>query len=752
MSDEKLLKGAVDLIVLINTTINNIRLYPPGSDLIISAINRIDAFLPGLFKYAEVIEFGEFERTLLFQGDPLPEKDQKKPPVNSFLKTMLEWKIRSISFQKEVSKRELSDFIQIVSKTPEEKKDEGALARLISDQKISHIKIDKKIYVELGADQSIVAGLNIRDEDIAKYILGDQPLTDEVLEALRKFAKDPEWLARVFTSGVSQLMESAKNENSGDLSATFARMVASFETISDMEKSALSEYILGAITDMDDEAFLLALTQDLAAVFGENFLNVLVDKADDELFKKFVGRINRLVDTVSKNPQDAAPRIVSNRQLSSLVKSIKAAQTIYGSHPKSSTGEENFQLTTEKKRAGQLAFALNGILKCQAMVSHERVMLDKMDETVRNLLSNQKYATIVTLFGQLGHLLQNKDPEIRKSAAKLLSNIDEQFETAGCLKERILLSQKMIEWIRNETEYSPVYEKISGRLQGLTRLLIQKKCFSAAGHILKTEFSISNEASLKNDKIRITALKLLQNIATEEILGLYLQQIQAGGALPREDDMQGFVILGSVNVDRLLDLLHDSHSRSERNCIVRVVSRIGTPAAGPVIERIQRGGPWFYVRNMALLLGRIGDESHLKILESLLKDKNVRIQREGILAIQNIGGTAAAKLLYQNLHAVDDELKGIIFSFIGNLKYRAPVTDMIGMLESGALGRTKKDKIDIMVKICEAFGRMAEEKAAPVLKRIARPRGFLAKTYDPAVRAAAEEALKQIKTASTPSG
>ncbi|RJP94613.1 MAG: hypothetical protein C4518_03230 [Desulfobacteraceae bacterium] len=260
MNDDKLLKNAVDLIVLINTTINNIRLYPSGSELIVSAINRIDALLPALFKSVEAIEFGEFERTVLFQGEPLPEKDQKKPPVQSLLKVMLEWKIRSITFQKEVSKREFSGFIQTVAKTPEEKKDEGALAQLISDQKITHIKIDKKIYVELGADQSIVAGLSIKDEDIAKYILGDQPLTDEILESLRVFAKDPEWMARVFTSGVSQLMESSKEHHSGDLSATFARMMASFETISDSEQSALSETILSAITDMEDEAFLTVLT------------------------------------------------------------------------------------------------------------------------------------------------------------------------------------------------------------------------------------------------------------------------------------------------------------------------------------------------------------------------------------------------------------------------------------------------------------------------------------------------------------
>ncbi|RJP94614.1 MAG: HEAT repeat domain-containing protein [Desulfobacteraceae bacterium] len=480
-------------------------------------------------------------------------------------------------------------------------------------------------------------------------------------------------------------------------------------------------------------------------------MNVLVDKADDAVFQKFVGRITQMVDTVSKNPQDAGPRIVSNRQLSSLVKSIKTAQMISGSTQASAAGED-LHLTAEKKRAGQLASALKGILKCQPMVSHERVMLDRMDETVRNLLANQKYATVVTLFGQLGNLLQNKDSEIRTIAATLLANIDEQFESAGCLKERIALSLKMLEWIQSETEYSPVYEKISARLQRLTRLLIEKKCFNAAGHILKVEFSISNGSIPKNSEIRGKALKFLKNIAKEDILNLYLQEIQSGGAIPGEDDIQSFVILGSVNVDRLLDLLHDSHSRSERNCIVRVVSRIGMPAAGPVVERIQRGGPWFYVRNLTLLLGRIGDESHLKILESLLKDKNVRIQREGILAIQNIGGDAAAKLLYENLHTVDDELKGAIFTFIGNLKYRAATADMIGMLESGALGRTKKDKIDIMVKICEAFGRMAEGKAVPVLKRVTRTKGFLTKVYDPMVRAAAEEALRQIETAGASSG
>lgn len=740
-SDEQQVKIAVDFIFLLNTTINNIRLYPSGSDLIIKNVERIGLFFKNAFKQADGLEFGEFERTLVFKGAPLPEKEQAKPQAKAFLKLLLDWKIRNIRFTREISNREMAAFTRIMAVAPEADVSEDFLARRFEAENIRHVQVNKKIYTVRDEDESISAGFKLKDEDIAKHILEGRPLSDELLASLREMARDPEWLAKVFQSGVTQLMASAKG-HSGDLSETFARMMSVFADISEYEKNELAEYILKSSLDMDDDAFFTTLTQDLATVFGDNFLNMLVSKADDGLFSQFVSRVRRLSETVASQEGKAGrARIVTNRQLAALVKSVKSAQKLAaaGEGP----GKESLS-RAEKERAGTLADLFNGIVRSPSLVSHERVMLDRTEETVKNLLENRKYSTIVSLFGQMANLLQNRDLEVRQATVALLLTIDEQFEAEGCFQERIALSRKLLDWLQWETILTPLYETILDRLRVFVSVLVKQEAFREAEPVLQALAAVAKGRSPKPDDMRRLALQCLKQLAAGELMGRYLRAMQPGASLAQDEDIAGFAVLGEVNLDRLLDLLHDSRGRSERYALVRVISRVGDAAAGPVAERIALGGPWFYLRNLALVLGRVGSEPHLKALETLLRDKHPRVQREAVLAIQNIGGRDAARLLYQYLPDLGEELKVMAVAAVAQLRYDQAASDLLALLESGPPAKSKKVKNDMMVKLCEGLGRMGTASAIPALERVARPRGLLAKAQDPLVRAAAEEACQRI--------
>jgi len=747
MNKDDIQKSAIDLIFSINTAINNIRLYPPTSALIVTSVNRIHTAMAGMLKHSDTIEYGEAERSLLVQGEPLSEKDQVKLPILSFLKVMLGWKIRSLSFEKGVSNRELLSFIQIIGQNPDDLADDKNIRQQIKDYKITHIQVDEKIYVEKDSGQSIVAGMDISDEDIVKHILGDQPLTKEMLESLRSFATDPEWISRVFETGIKQLVEEEKGNSAHNVSEIFARMINAFETASEADKSEISKYLINSITEMDDDGLMTVLTQNLDEVFGENFLDILVKELDDSKFQMFIHRIEQMANTVTSEEECSQLQIVTNRQHASLMKNIKKVQFLSGSDPSHSECGDKSAFEKYTHRAGQLGNALNGILNCQAIISHERIMLDRMENTVENLLANEKYSTIVTLFGQMGHLLLNKDHEVRTAAAKLLYKIDEKFVVIGCLDERILLSQKLMEWIKHETVFSPEYEKILGQLEKLTRTLMEEHRFLDAEKILKAVNRVCCSGQGRDKEIRNAALKLLQSLATEDILTKMIESPGPDGAKNVNENIGCLVILGSVKIERLLDMLHDSQNLSERNRIIRAISEIGAPCVKPVAQRLRQNAPWFYIRNLTLLMGRIGSVSDLDLLDHLLKDKNPRIQREAVLAIQNIGGATAGIVLYKKLHTVDDEVKSTVVSVIGMLECKEAVSDLIEFLESKTPGRSKKMKTDFMIKTCEALGRIGEERAVPVLKRIIRTKGFLTKVYDPTVRTAAKEALNRIQAA-----
>jgi len=99
----------------------------------------------------------------------------------------------------------------------------------------------------------------------------------------------------------------------------------------------------------------------------------------------------------------------------------------------------------------------------------------------------------------------------------------------------------------------------------------------------------------------------------------------------------------------------------------------------------------------------------------------------------------------ENLYSVEDDLRILIISILGLLKYQDAVPSLIEVLQYKNPGKSKKTKNEILIKACEALGRIGNKAAVPALKKIRQPKGlFSLITHDSDVRESAEEALTLI--------
>ncbi|MCK5784562.1 MAG: hypothetical protein KAH06_08945, partial [Desulfobacterales bacterium] len=135
-------KHAFDVLAAMNAAITSARLYPPGSALIATSIQRLYLILAAIFEHVDSVVYAESERSLLIQKDPLSEKEQKRPQVTSFISLMLDLGIRSISISKGLSEKEIAGFVQIMVKNADEVKDAGGIGRLLEKLNVTHFKID----------------------------------------------------------------------------------------------------------------------------------------------------------------------------------------------------------------------------------------------------------------------------------------------------------------------------------------------------------------------------------------------------------------------------------------------------------------------------------------------------------------------------------------------------------------------------------------------------------------------------------
>ncbi|NJL58646.1 MAG: HEAT repeat domain-containing protein [Desulfobacteraceae bacterium] len=139
----------------------------------------------------------------------------------------------------------------------------------------------------------------------------------------------------------------------------------------------------------------------------------------------------------------------------------------------------------------------------------------------------------------------------------------------------------------------------------------------------------------------------------------------------------GFLLsrIGEFSAEYLLDILEKSQNRAERSQILRLMPDLGSAALPALTERLNRGGTWFYLRNLILILGKIGTENEVGILAHLLSHEDFRVRQEALNSIYAIGGKYRGDILLSAFASADETTKGVIADMLGALRYEnaAPV-------------------------------------------------------------------------------
>lgn len=743
MPDSDLDNSAVALVNHINAAITNVRLYPPKSALIVSSMERLNAAFAHLLSQTPAISYAESGKKLLIQGEPLAEKTQNRPQIKAFMAMLLEYGIKSITFKQGLTSPEINDFLQLLGNPPDDVS-AGGLQELMAQKGINNIRIDEKIYVERGSDQSIVAGMDFTDEEIGRAVFGEQAVSAEARAQLREMAGNPEWLSRVFQAGVRQLLDSAEGLSTEENARQLGLLIDSLTDISDLERKEVLSSLVGSMAEMEERVLFTLFAHNLETVFGTNMFENLVNGLDENRFKQVYGRVEQMM--AANSPSGGAPL----GHVLELMRRTEKAKSIGFSGAGSEADTQTAKNDASRLAARELKMGFNRLLSGDVTVLPSLTEMDEMGRALATFVAKGQPPLLNILFDKLLLGLQSADPRVKESAGEVAAALDDALAGAGRLNERFEFSKRLVTWLKHEKSMSKAFELVSAKMESIAQSLIRDERIRDAAPVLEAYQFLEAGDPARDEAIQALAAKQLENLVSDEFLDFLLREKTAKtGELSEEDDYS-LELMGTAIIERLFDRLYNSHNRSERNRIVQLITRIGAPARRPLLERLRQGGPWFYVRNLVMLLGRIGDEQHMNTLSRCLEDSDFRVQREAVLAIQNIGGTEAGDLLLKRLEDVSDPVKSVIISVLGMMNYQKALPYLIMKLEDRGLGESREARAEINAKICEALGRMGDARARPLLEQVARSRKiFWASAYDPKVRAAAASALAHIEQAGT---
>jgi len=385
--------------------------------------------------------------------------------------------------------------------------------------------------------------------------------------------------------------------------------------------------------------------------------------------------------------------------------------------------------------------------KDQEIVSEPDIAAEPISESVAVVKTEKEHEIVSTT-----DIAEDQISENIAELEKVFTRINAMDGAIGAMpsEEKMAMINKLsiqaAEWVEREENCTLEYKELCRRLEALLQEFISNGFFAEATPIINAFSKINTGTLKKDDGVRDISIRILRNLASDNNFNILFKEINTGEKNKKNEACQVFAGFGSIVINKLLDGLKKSSDSKARISIIHIIEEIGPVAIPAIKASIDMNAPWYYLRNMAYVLGRIGNEKSIDILKPLLLHKEKRVSKEAFKSVYQTGGNMRGSLLLSVLPHVDKELRINIIEMLGKIKCAEAVTDLQFMLKSKAGTMAKNDQISLQEEICNALGAIGSTEAIKILSEIAESKSILGMgAYSKEVKYAAERALAYIK-------
>lgn len=314
------------------------------------------------------------------------------------------------------------------------------------------------------------------------------------------------------------------------------------------------------------------------------------------------------------------------------------------------------------------------------------------------------------------------------------------------------LTSEELDSLREEMFASDEQYLVSSVTGLFFELLLEEKDITAFAEIVKNLGRIIDMKIKAGDILGISnilrMLKKVSMVSTSseqaEIIGNVFKEAGSLETLrkifkhPVLEELHGYLILLDTSAIRnMLELLGEIEDRKHRRLLCDVLAEIGKEHIEELAEFL-KDPRWYVVRNIVMILGMMKEPAAIKHIEKAFSHPDVRVRRECIKALENIG-TPEIKRLF--LSAVNDMDQGVRILALKALKSFGD-KEIFGILKENATKeRLKKKPFSEKKELLEALAVLGGEDAFPLLSGLFKKKGIFEKDDSLETRAAAAYGL-----------
>lgn len=196
--------------------------------------------------------------------------------------------------------------------------------------------------------------------------------------------------------------------------------------------------------------------------------------------------------------------------------------------------------------------------------------------------------------------------------------------------------------------------------------------------------------------------------------------LKQGGAKAGERLLPMLTLLNSNALLPLCELLGRLESRRLRMIIVDALEGLGKQH-GEILASKLSDAQWYLVRNMVLVLGRIGDPTIVDRFRPLVHHPRAQVRKEVVRAIQQMNDPNAADLQLSFLKDPDGGIRMAAVRALGQARYQPARELLLQIIQSRECrGKNLAEK----ALLFDALGRIGGEVVIPILEKILRRRSW----------------------------
>jgi len=489
--------------------VENIKLYPPGSQLAMEAVKFVNQSIENVFSHLSVLNLSVSDDILLVNGTPGHPRILGTAST-ALSKIIREYQLKSVSFIKGTTKEELEYFISILSGTPVDEAKQKSVKdwdNILLEKGISNIKIGMMVYVtadtsrRMAMPTGLPGAMPAPPPGTPEPIAGQPPRTPAVAPRKPAPKKDESLVARF-----ADIMKGLPDRLIEDESLKIAT-----ELLVHNDEESFSQFhqkFLQNLRSNRQETRFNAHTayQKLLKTAPPEAQAVLIAKTETIILAEIpLEKVSSVYNALFNSALRHAIYYMENRNYSGLKSVINVVLKRHSDAKSESTHKMTISASSALKTEGGANFKLYSALKESKQFPEFLQGLFHHDDDVKNLIRDIFVTFNLVAVQDLTDLIKETDDiQARETIATLINQM-------GAQAQQFFLNELKV--LRDET--------VLKRLLGIAYLIPAENMEPVLAEFLREPFykeTINALARLNPDKATTVLMPLLKDKNTDLVL------------------------------------------------------------------------------------------------------------------------------------------------------------------------------------------------------------------------------------------